>query len=65
MAIITKYTKQINDIKAMCISNQEKIELLKSIKVIVVGTCYNCKGKEAAVRKLVEQFVQYEIKQLE
>lgn len=63
---MTKQIQAINKIKGKIASPQVKIQMLKEIELDPPGTsgCFSCEAKRRAAKRLLDQMVDHEIKQL-
>jgi len=64
MPILTKQIRAIREIKQKEITPQEKIVLLKQIELDPQKSdCFSCQAKRRAAKRLLDQMIDYEIKQ--
>jgi len=64
MPILTKQIRAIRRVKEEEITPQEKIVLFKQIELDPPSTnCFACQAKRRAAQRLLDQMIDYEIKQ--
>lgn len=64
MPILTEQIYTINKIREMAVSVEEKIRLLREIKLTVKSNCTACRGRIDSAQRLLNQMVDGEVTKL-